>query len=83
MKYLFDASETDAAQLSHVSENQLDFISYVKNQLLEILKKGGPEVAEYALMDDLMKVLYLDYKNGGITQTDIETLKSVFDESFL
>ena len=84
MKYSFDnASSTDAIQGNYCPEVQVNFISYVKNQLLEMLRKGGPEPQDYGLMDDLMHVLYLGYNNDRISDEDIQELKAVFDKTFL
>ncbi|MCE7062214.1 class I SAM-dependent methyltransferase [Dyadobacter sp. CY343] len=51
--------------------------------LHEMVARGGPEPAEYPLLDQLMQQLYRMQQNGYISESQTAFLQSIFDEGFL
>lgn len=62
---------------------QIEILKAVKDQLQDLLDKGGPDENEYQLLDRVMLMLYQNLNTGLISQDDIDALKCLFTNEYL
>ena len=86
MNKLSFASPADAEQETYVSvqtQKQFGIRSQTITALREMVANGGPDRADYPVIDQIMQQLYRMKQNGHIGEMETAFLQGIFDDEFL
>lgn len=51
--------------------------------LQDLLEKGGPDLYDYPMLDNLMEIIFTAQNGGSISKSDINETKKIFSEEYL